>query len=214
MAAETLERFVVALELLLQNSSGAAALFPVDDGFQQQFFNGNFPTGEGVILPTDADEGLLPQAAAVEALLVEVALHNGEVQLVVLQQLQQMLRVVHDEGQGVVFYRQVAVDLFRQNVITDGFGSADLQLPDAAVGELLPDGFLLGAHGPGVLLQGQSGLRLAETAILIAEKAAAVLLFQKVNVLGDRRLGDMEPLGSFPVIHDFTKGQKGLDAMV
>ena len=73
------------------------------------------------------------QKDIVEIGLVEKALYHCKIQLIFLQQPQKRLRVVHDQGQGVVGIFEVAADVAFQVVVADGFRGPDAQGVDGVI---------------------------------------------------------------------------------
>ena len=186
----------------------------MDDGFLQQLVHGDLPPGEGVILPADAHERLPVQKDIVEIGLVKKALYHCKIQLIFLQQPQKRLRVVHDQGQGVVGVFEVAADVGFQIVVADGFGGPDAQGADGVVFQLLLEILLLQFRRSCVFFQYNRRLGFHQTAVFVLEQLSSVLIFQIMNLLRHGGLGNVENFGGFPVIHGFTQGQKGVDTIV
>ena len=70
------------------------------------------------------------------------------------------------------------------------------------------------AHGGGGLPEELAGLGEGELLALVVEQAGAVLLLQRMDVLGDGGLGDMQQLGRPGEIHGLTYGEKGFNAKI
>ena len=77
-------------QLRLEDVPGTGAPLTQDQGLVKQLLQLYPPVGEGVVRRADAHEWLHPQQGIVIAPLVEKALHNGKVQFIVPQHIQQV----------------------------------------------------------------------------------------------------------------------------
>jgi len=200
--------FIIAQQLLLQDGPGAGAFFPVDDGFIHQLGNGNFLSGESVSFLTDANKGFLPQASACVLPFVKIAFYNGKIQLVFVQQPQKMLRIFHNQRQRIVFPGKKPPHLLVDDIVADGLGSADFDFLDFPVFQPMAYIFIVVAYRPGVLLQNQGSRCFLQASVFIGKELAAILPFQKLDVLGNRWLGNVQLLRRLVVTQCLTKGKK------
>ena len=214
MAVKPLQRLVVALELLFQNGPGAGARLPVDDGGGEQLWQAHLAATEGVDFVADPHKGLLAEQLPFKVSFAKVPLHHRKVQLAVVQHLEEVFRVVHNEGEGVVLAGEEAVDPVVDDVIPDGLGGPHLQLQYVLIGEFAPHLQVVVLHRAGVLLQRPPLWGLNQLPPSVGKQAAPVLMLQKLNVMGDGRLRKMQNLGGFAVIHLLTQDEEGFHSIV
>ena len=151
---------------------------------------------------THAEKPLLPQQTVSILILVEKSLDQCKVQLALIECAQQHLRIVHRERQcGRRVLAHKLADERCDDVLTDALGRTDAQAHGRRlVHRLVHLAAVVGQrsrHAPETLALLGQAQRLA----LIDKQAAAVMLLQKVDVLGDGRLGDAQPLSRASVVH-------------
>ena len=201
-------------QALLQNVSGAGALFPENQPLRKQLFRGNLPPVKGVPRRADADVRLHTQQEMVIALLVENAFQNDEVQLAGLQMGQKMGGVVHQKLQLIVRLGKKPANFRQENIITDGFCGADAQAVFRRGVEGLEQLRLIVTQGNGILLQQRTFPGLFQTAAAVSEQLHGILIFQRLNVLAHRRLRQMQLLCRPSVMHGLTNRQKRFQFLI
>ena len=166
-----------------------------------------------MILGADADIRLVLKEHPVIVLLVKDPLDNDEVQFAMIEQLQQMLGVVH-EVVDLIFRRlQVFFNVWQQHILPDGFRSPDAKRCLGIVVKALEKIVLIVAKRLRILLHQLPLSRLAQTPVGICEQRHAVLVFERLNVLADRRLRQIQQLRRAAVVHGAAKRQKGFQSL-
>ena len=186
----------------------------MNDGLLQQLAQGDFLSGKPVVLLADAHKGLPAQAPAVVVVFIEIALHNGKIQAVFIQQMEQALRIVHDHRQRIALLLQISLDLGIDDKIPDGFGGTHTQLIHPVVAKLPPDIRILTAHGQGVLLQHLGGGGFQQVPVLVGKQLAPILPLQELNMLGYGRLGYVQHFRRLVIAQSLAQGKKGIHPII
>ena len=101
-------------------------------------------------------------------------------------------------GTIIALYRSFSVQLFFNivnpvcdHIVTNGLGCTDAQFPETIVFYLFPEKIFTLLNGTQVILQHLCSRGLDQFSVFIKKKAAAVFFLQKLDMLGDCRLGNM-----------------------
>ena len=106
--------------------------------------------------------------------------------------------------------RQIIPDGIDEHIVADGLGGADPQPRPLLFRDGQPQLLELLLPGDGIPLQKQAFFRLVQVVAVVIKQLRLQRLLQGLDLLGDSRLGQMQPLGCQTVIHGLTKGQKGV----
>ena len=212
--AEIAHVVVALLQHPLQYIPGAGALVAQDEVLPEQGAEGpGGRLGQGVGRRAHADIGLLGPDDVVVLALAEVALHHGEVQLAVIDHPQQNLGVFH---QHVDIHAGIALHIggqpLRQQVFPDGQGGpeADGAPPQAQILHIPFQLLLVVEHAQRGIAQQLPLLGQREALVLIGEQLDAVVALEILDMLGHRRLGDVQLLRRPRVVPVAAHRQKGI----
>jgi len=182
-------------QIALEDFPCAGALLPQQQALPEQIVEGGgLAGGENVAAGTDADIGLGAIRAAEVVLGREVALDQGHLDAAGSQLGQELLGVAEaqpdvDAGVGQLIGGQRRYD----GIFADGHRDAERQCADAglAAEELSGERDLVVLHGLAALEENLASGRELEFFVRIAEGLDLIIVFQKADVLGDGRLGDV-----------------------
>ena len=163
----------------------------------------------------DAKELLPPAQLRLIAAVVKKALHQYEIQPPRFQLPQQNLGIVHQQGErGIRLGPQEMLDLRGDDEFPDGFGSPHPQGERDRCRHRRFHFLAVVGHGPGELPQTQAGLRQAEHLSLIGEKPAAIVVFQVVDVVSHRGLGQTQLLRRPGIIHRLAHSKERIPSRI
>ena len=214
MSVKALQGFVVAAQFLFQNGTRSRSIFAMDNRLLKKLIDADLPAREGVLLPADSDERLPAQEDAVESILAEKSLHNGKIQFGVLEQFQQMLRIVYNQRQCALVFVKVFADIVPEEVVSDGLCRADLEIGSAVIGKAFPQILFVELCGSSILLQKKRRFRLFQMMIFVGKQFALINFFQAMDLLRDCRLRNVEEIRGFPIIHTVAQSKKGIHPVI
>ena len=170
-----------------------------------QGFTGDFSARKGMIAMTQPDKRSRLKAPVAVTAFIEAALHQREVQLLLIQTVKQLACVFHHDFQGAVRPLEEAAEIFADDEFADRFGCAEAERQNFGSGQFLAHPLVVIHGGAGILRQLFRFRGAVQTASVISEQPAAIFPFQRMNLLSDGRLAEFQLFGSAAVIHQFIK---------
>ena len=216
--AEVLHPVVALLQHPLQHVPGAGAGAAQQQGLPEQGVQRpGRGAGQGAVRPADAQELLQRPDDVVVLALAEVALYHREVQLPGVELLQQIAGVVHRHVElHVRVGLQIGRQPGRQQILPHRQGGPEAEGPPslAEIRQLPLQLLLVVAHGEGRPAEQLPLRRQGEALAAVVQQPDAIVGLEVLDVLGHRRLGDVQLLRRPGIAAQAAYRQKGLHPKV
>ena len=119
--------------------------------------------------------------------------------------MKQFARVFHHDFQSAVRPLEEAAEILADDEFADRFGRAEAKGQNFRGGQFLTHPLIVIHGDAGILRQFFRFRGAVQTASIISKQPAAVIPFQRMDLLGDGRLAEFQLFGSAAVIHQFVE---------